>query len=178
MPFADTVRVDVRQAILATAAALADGSTHLSDVTFIKSAAIRRVAQHLVTAELSLIQVARAQVAHAAKRYAAAPAKSDPLLVLNVDRRDVEAFSGNWLDVLAPEGPRSAAWQMAHLLNAIDFGRWLVSLSASTLAAKRGFDPDLQTDAVRAILQLDIVLVELTRAYLGHRADSLVDWKT
>lgn len=173
MPIARTVHVDIRQALLATAAALADGGLRLTELAAADSAA---AADRLVAAELALVDLASARAA-SADRQAVGPASARPALIaLKFDRRDVEAFSDDWLAAVAPRRPRSAAWRLAHLVNAIDFGRWLVARSAAVLAANRGDDIELRAEVIRAILQLDMALAELTRACLGHRAGRLAGW--
>ena len=52
----------------------------------------------------------------------------------------------------------------------------LVALSATALAAKQGANADLQADAIRAILQLDMALTAVTQTCLGRRAECIVAW--
>ncbi len=174
MAAATTVRLDIRQSLLATAVALADGQAWLVKA---RPGSNDAAAARLVAAELALIDLANVQLANAGKR-GGSPSERDALLVLKVDIRDVEAFSGEWLDAAAPSGSHTPAWRLAHLVNALDFGRWLVALSATALAAKQGANADLQADAIRAILQLDMALTEITQTCLGRRAECIVAWTT
>lgn len=171
MAAATTVRLDIRKGLLAIATALASGGPWLAKSSPGCSGA---AAGQLVAAELALVDLANVWQAYAGRRGGAA--ERDALLVLKIDSRNLEAFSGDWLDAAAPDGHHTPAWQMAHLVNALDFGRWLVALSASALAARGDTDTGLQDDAIRTILQLDMALTELTRACLGRHVACLSAW--
>lgn len=171
MPDPFTSRIDIRKAVLATAATLADSTGRLNEL----AAPMTAASQRLAAAERSLVGFANALAAYVNRRYTLDSPYKEALLVLKVDSRDLEAFSGDWLHAAEPPPSPRIRWQMAHLVNAIDFGRWVVALSAGALAIQRA-DPDLHTVAVRAILDLDLALTELTRALLGARARRLAEW--
>lgn len=174
MPEPLTARVDVRKAILATAATLAESGGHLGKLSG-TPARMAAATARLTSAERSLVHLAEALAGYVNRRVPLDPRYQDALLVLKVDSRDVEAFSGDWLHAATPPPSPRAHWQAAHLVNAIDFGRWVVALSAAALTANRG-DPDLHEQAVRTILDLDLALIELTRTLLGRRAECLAEW--
>lgn len=169
-----TSRVDIRKAILATASTLADGIGRLNELPG-PSAPRTAASQRLAAAERSLIHFATALAVYVNQRYLPDSTYTEALLVLKVDSRDLEAFSSEWLDSGKPPRPLRARWQMTHLVNTIDFGRWVVALSAGALSAQR-VDLNLRRDAVCVMLELDLALAELTRALLGKRARCLAEW--
>lgn len=174
MPESLTSRVDVRKAVLATATTLSVSSTRLNELAR-TNAPLAAASQRLAVADQSLVRFANALATYVNRRYSLDSPYKEALLMLKVDSRDLEDFSGDWLHAAEPPPSSRVRWQMAHLVNAIDFGRWVVALSAGALATQRA-DPDLHTDAVRTILDLDLALTELTRALLGTRARCLADW--
>lgn len=174
MPEPITARVDVRKALFATAVTLADSGHRVCAAT--GPLAHRAVVlARLKSAEQSLIRLAEALAASVNRRFSLDPGHPEALLVLKVDSRDLEAFSSCWLETAAPPPSPHSHWETVHLVNTIDFGRWVVALSAAALTAHRG-DPKLHERAVHTILALDLALAELTRALLGRRAEGLAAW--
>lgn len=174
MPEYLTSRVDVRRAVLATAATLASNSKSLSNLS-LKIGSVAAASGRLAAAEEHLVEFANSLATYVNTRYPVGSPDKETQLVLKVDNRCLEAFSRDWLSAAEPPPSQLTWWQMAHLVNAIDFGRWIVSLAAGALATQAAPAP-LQTGAVRTILHLDLALTELTRSLLGAQSRRLVDW--